>query len=240
MRHGESLYRIDLCAFKVANPDLVITQELCDVCAIGAEDVLMAVARLTKPVSVLSLNPNSLDDVKDDVRRVGKAVGCPERADQLVQELQKKEEHIKRKTQGTTRPRVFCAEWLQPLMNAGHWIPEMVEHAGGVEKLGNRRKASSYVDWKSVIDYDPEVMILMPCGFTTARTILEANALSTIKNLHQVMAVPNRNVFATDGHNFFSRSGPRLFDALKVLGMMIHPELFNEPLQVEHGARLGY
>ena len=125
-------------------------------------------------------------------------------------------------------------------MNAGHWIPEMVEHAGGVEKLGNRRKSSSYVDWKSVIDYDPEVMILMPGGFTTARTIVEANALSTIKKLDQVTAVRNGNVFATDGHNFFSRSGPRLFDALKVLGMMIHPELFNEPLRVEHGARLSY
>jgi len=238
LRHGESLYQIDLDAFKAANPDLVITQELCDVCAIGAEDVLMAVSKLAKPVEVLSLNPHSLDDIKDDVQRVGKAVGLPEKADRVIQELQQKEEYVKKVTEHASKPRVFCAEWLQPLMNAGHWIPEMVEYAGGIEKLSSRRQPSGYVDWKTVIDYDPEVLILMPCGFTTTRTISEAKVLSKVEKLDQLTAVRNSNVFATDGHNYFSRSGPRLFDALKILGMMIHPELFNEHLQIEQGVRL--
>jgi len=232
LRHGESLYKIDLDAFKAADPDLVITQELCDVCAIGAEDVLMAVSKLPKPVEVLSLNPHSLDDIKDDMRRVGKAVGFTEKADQVVQDLQEKEDYVKKITEQASKLRVFCVEWLQPLMNAGHWIPEMVECAGGVEGLSKRRQPSSYIDWKAVIEYDPEVLILMPCGFTTAGTISEARVLSKVEKLNQLTAVRNGNVFATDGHNYFSRSGPRLFDALKILGMMIHPELFNERLQL--------
>jgi len=238
LRHGESLYKIDFDAFKAANPDLVITQELCDVCAIGAEDVLMAVSKLPKPVEVLSLNPHSLDDIKDDVRRVGKAVGLAEKADRVIQDLQEKEDYVKKTTEQASKFRVFCAEWLQPLMNAGHWIPEMVECAGGIERLSTRSQPSGYIDWETVIDYDPEVLILMPCGFTTARTISEARVLSKVEKLNQLTAVRNGNVFATDGHNFFSRSGLRLFDALKILGMMIHPELFNEHLQIEQGARL--
>ncbi|HMK83417.1 MAG TPA: cobalamin-binding protein [Candidatus Bathyarchaeia archaeon] len=238
LRHGESLYRIDLDAFKTANPDLVITQELCGVCAIGVEDVLMAVSKLPKPVEVLSLNPHSLNDIRDDVRRVGKAVGLPEKADWVIQDLQKKEDYVKKKTEHASKLRVFCAEWLQPLMNAGHWIPEMVEYAGGIERLSTRGQPSCYIDWKTVIDYDPEVLILMPCGFTTARTIAEARVLSKVEKLGQLTAVLNGNVFATDGHNYFSRSGPRLFDALKILGMIIHPELFNARIQIEQAARL--
>ena len=238
LKHGESLYKIDFDAFKAADPDLVITQELCDVCAIGAEDVLMAVSKLPKPVQVLSLNPHSLDDVKDDVRRVGKAVGLSEKADRVIHELQEKVEFVKKATEHASKLRVFCAEWLQPLMNAGHWIPEMVEYAGGIERLSSRRKPSGYIDWKTVIDYDPEVFILMPCGFTTTRTVAEAKVLSKVEKLDQLTAIRNGNVYATDGHNYFSRSGPRLFDALKILGMMIHPEVFDEQLKFEQGARL--
>ena len=227
-KRGERLYRINMDELRKANPDLIITQELCNVCAIGAEDVLSAVNKLAKPVNVLSLNPHSLNDVKDDIRNVGKAVGRPEYGDRLIAELERRAEEVKKLTEDAGKPRVFCVEWLKPLMNAGHWIPAMVEYAGGTEGLANRGKPSTYIDWTSAVKYDPEIIILMPCGFTTRRTMEEAKDFFDLKDIGQVAAVRNGRVFATDGHNYFSRSGPRLFDGIRILAQIIHPELFSE------------
>jgi iron complex transport system substrate-binding protein len=237
-KRGESLYKIRLDEFKKANPDLVITQELCDVCAIGAEDVLAAVNQLGKPVQVVSLNPHSLRDVEDDIRSVAKAAGRPETADTLIANLEAKTEETKRLTKNVHRSRVFCVEWLKPLMNAGHWIPEMVEFAGGTDELAEREQPSTHIDWSAVLDYDPEVIILMPCGFTTRRTIQQARQLLELPDLKRLTAARDGRVYATDGHNYFSRSGPRLFDGIGILAQIIHPELFSTPLGPELGSRL--
>lgn len=238
LQSGEQLYRINIDELKKADPDLVITQELCDVCAIGAEQVLAAVSQLGKPVHVLSLNPHSLQDVQEDIRRIGKAVGLTEKAEKLVNDLQRKIEDVQNLTRAVSKRRVFCAEWLKPLMNAGHWVPEMVECAGGTEGLAARSRPSTYVRWSAVLKYDPEVMILLPCGFTTQRTLAEAKRVFDFGKLEGVTAVRNGDVFATDGHNYFSRSGPRLFDAVRILAQMIHPELFHESLNPQLGMRV--
>ncbi len=238
LKRGESLYKIKTDELKKAEPDLIITQELCDVCAIGAGDVLAAVNQLAKPVNVLSLNPHSLKDVEDDIRSVAKAIGRSEKAESVIAELEAKAEGVRELTKDTQRPRVFCVEWLKPIMNAGHWVPEMVECAGGVEGLANTGQPSTYIDWDSVVSYDPEVVVLMPCGFVTRKAMVQARHFFDLPNVKRLTAVRNGRVFATDGHNYFSRSGPRLFDGIKILAQMIHPELFTEPLDPRLGDRI--
>ncbi len=229
VNRGESLYRIALDEFRTANPDLVITQELCDVCAIGAEDVLAAVNRLGKPVKVVSLNPHSLGDVKQDIRTVAKAADRPERAEHVVADLEARAEEMQKLTENCRKSRVFCVEWLKPLMNAGHWVPEMVEFAGGYDGLAERWRPSTYIKWDSVTKYDPEVIVLMPCGFNTNKTVEQARYFLEQPGTKHLSAVRNDKIYATDGHSYFSRSGPRLFDGIRILAQMIHPELFKEP-----------
>lgn len=237
-KRGERLYKIKLDEFRKANPDLVITQELCDVCAIGAEDVLAAVNQLGKPVKVVSLNPHSLSDIESDIRSVAKAAGRPEKGDELTARLNDKAEAVRKLTDNVQRPRVLCVEWLKPIMNAGHWVPEMVEYAGGGDKLAERGQPSRYIEWDSVLEYDPEVIILMPCGFTTSKTIEQAKYFFEQPGANRLNAVRNGRVYATDGHNYFSRSGPRLFDGIRTLAHVIHPELFNEPLDSHLASRV--
>ncbi len=239
MREGKSIYRIKFDELKQANPDLIITQELCDVCAIGATDVLEAVNRLGRQVNVLSLNPHTLEDVQDDIRKVAGATDRKKEAERVVAQLKAKAEEIGRLTEGRRKTRVFCVEWLKPVMNAGHWVPELLEYAGGVDELATKGEPSTYVDWNRVLEYDPEVVVLMPCGFTTPRTISEAKQFLNLPNARRLSAVRNGLVYATDGHNYFSRSGPRLFDAISILAQMLHPELFGQPLDPMLGGRVA-
>ncbi len=238
VNRGESLYRIRFDEFRKASPDLVITQELCDVCAIGAEDVLAAVNKLGKPVKLASLNPHSLSDVKDDIRSVAKAADGPARADGVIASLEAKAKAIGKLTENLHRPRIFCVEWLKPIMNAGHWVSEMVEYAGGFDGLAARSRPSTYIDWTSVSKYDPEVIVLMPCGFTTSKTIEHARDFLEQPEAKHLTAVRNGLVYATDGHSYFSRSGPRLFDGIGILSQIIHPEVYGRPLDARLASRL--
>ena len=237
-KRGEHLYKIKFDEFRKASPDLVVTQELCDVCAIGAEDVLAAVNQLGKPVKVVSLNPHSLSDIESDIRSVAKAAGHHEKAEPLIAKLNDKAEAVRKLTENVQRPRAFCIEWLKPIMNAGHWVPEMIEYAGGGDKLAERGQPSRYIEWDSVLNYDPEVIILMPCGFTTSKTIDQARYFFEQPGAERLSAVRNDRVYATDGHNYFSRSGPRLFDGIRTLAQIIHPELFHEPLDPQLASRV--
>jgi len=238
MNEGKSIYRIKFDELKKAGPDLIITQELCDVCAIGAGDVLEVVNKLGKPVTVVSLNPHTLSDVRSDIRNVGEAVGRTNEAERLIAELDAKAEAIRELTKDAERLRVLCIEWLKPLMNAGHWIPEIVACAGGVDEMAVHGKPSTYLNWDRVLTYDPEAVVLMPCGFTTQRTLREADDFLSMPHAREMSAVRNGRVYATDGHNYFSRSGPRLFDAISILAQMLHPELFKEPLDPRLGVEV--
>jgi len=239
IRQGRSIYRIKFDELKRANPDLIITQDLCDVCAVGASDVLEAVNKLGKPVRVLSLNPHKLRDIQDNVRDIARTVGCPERGERLVDELEAKANAVKRLTADGRRLRVFCAEWLNPLMSAGHWVSECVALAGGVDGLATHGEPSTRVEWTSVLVYDPEVVVLMPCGFATERTVREAHDFLKLPNVKGLAAFRGGRVYATNGHSYFSRSGPRVFDGIQILAQMIHPELFPNPLDPELGVRVG-
>jgi iron complex transport system substrate-binding protein len=226
-RRGESVYHIDMEALRRAEPDLILTQELCDVCAVGYQDVLAQTRSLPKVPQVLSLSPNTLDDIFQDMIRVGEATGAVERAQAAINALRQRVENVRqRAAQAATRPRTFCLEWLDPLFLSGHWVSEMVEIAGGADGMGDRHTPSTRTTWERVREYQPEVVVLMPCGFDVPRTLQELDSLRALPGWAELPAVQTSQVYAVNGGAYYSRSGPRLVEGLEILAQILHPELF--------------
>jgi iron complex transport system substrate-binding protein len=226
-RDGQSVYHIDMEALRAADPDLILTQELCDVCAVGYQDVLTQVKDLPKQPRVVSLNPTSLGDVLHDLLTVGEVTGTSERAHAAVAALQQRINAVRqRAAQVTTRPRVFCLEWMDPLFVSGHWIPEMVEMAGGIDGIGNHGTPSLRITWERVRAYQPEVVILMPCGADVPKTLSELDCVRALPGWNELPAVRHARVYAVNAGAYFSRSGPRLVDGLELLAQIIQPERF--------------
>ena len=224
---GEGLYSLDLELLRRINPDLIITQGLCDVCAVGYDDVMAAAGSLRPPARVLSLSPGSLGEVLGDITRVGNATGTLGPAETLVGRLRGRVERVvARIGQDSPRPRVACLEWLDPLYAAGHWVPEMVELAGGKDVLAAKHEPSARVSMRTLVEAAPEVMVLMPCGFDESRTRSEWEPLKNLAEWQTIPAVASGHVFTVDGSKYFNRPGPRLVDGLEILGRLIHPTLF--------------
>ena len=222
---GEGLYSLDLELLRHINPDLIITQGLCDVCAVGYDDVMAAAGSLRPPARVLSLSPGSLGEVLSDIARVGNATGTPEQAEALVDTLRERVERVAGGVRrDRPRPKVACLEWLDPLYAAGHWVPEMVELAGGMDVLAAKHEPSARVSMETLVEAAPEVMVLMPCGFDESRTCKEWEPLKDLPEWQRIPAVANGRVFAVDGSRYFNRPGPRLVDGLEILARLIHPE----------------
>ena len=235
----KSLYAIDLVRFKEANPDLILTQELCDVCAVDYQEVVEAAQSLLQKPKIISLTPALLSDVLGDIKRVGEATGRTKEAEALAQSLKERIDHVREQAScSDLRPRVVCLEWMDPIYNGGHWVPEMVELAGGRDGLGQRGEPSKKIDWRVVLEFAPEVVILMPCGFDLQRTLQEVDLLYRLPRWNQLPAVKQGRVFAVNGHAYFNRSGPRLVDGLEILAQIIHPEIFPWQAAPEAAQRL--
>lgn len=231
LESGEGIYQIDLEALEAADPDLILTQELCDVCATPYQDVLEAVTKLPRKPEVLSLNPQRIGDVLKDIERVGEATGRLLEAENAVKTLRERIEAVAEgAAKASTRPTVVCLEWLDPIMASGHWIPEMAELAGGREPLGHVAAPSRRVEWDDVLSCAPEILILMPCGFVVERVLEEIHLVTRLPGWSDLPAVQKGTVFAVDGHAYYSRSGPRLVDGLEILAHLVHPELFPGPV----------
>ncbi|HEX5606200.1 MAG TPA: cobalamin-binding protein [Candidatus Binatia bacterium] len=220
---GKGLYLIDDEALRASAPELILTQGLCDVCALDYNEVVKAAAGLTYVPIILSLNPHSLADVLDDVVRIGAATNSAAAADAFVSELRQRVEQIGL-GEPNYRPRVVCLEWFEPLYIAGHWVPEMVALAGGHDVLGRLGEPSFRIEWSSVLDADPEIILLMPCGFDVRRAVKEASALRRLPRWEELPAVKGGRVYALNGSAYFSRPGPRLVNGLEILARIIHPE----------------
>jgi iron complex transport system substrate-binding protein len=226
-RNGQSVYHIDMEALRAAEPDLILTQQLCDVCAVGYEDVLAQVKDLPKKPRVVSLNPTSLGDVLEDMLTVGNETGTQARAEAAVSALRQRIEAVRQQAaKATMRPRVFCLEWMDPLFVSGHWLPEMVEIAGGIDGVGNDRTPSTQITWETVRNYQPEVVILMPCGADVPKTLSELHYVRALPGWDELPAVHQGRIYAVNAGAYFSRSGPRLVDGLELLAQIIQPELF--------------
>ncbi|HEX7124442.1 MAG TPA: cobalamin-binding protein [Thermodesulfobacteriota bacterium] len=226
---GQGLYLLDEARLADLAPDLVVTQALCDVCAVRHDEVLEAAARLPSRPAVVSLLPSNLADVMGDIRRVAEATGRVREAARVVADLEARIDAVRQRVAGADRPVTAAIEWLDPIMIGGHWVPEQVSIAGGTDPLGRAGVPSAKVEWQAVVDARPEALVLMPCGFDRERTTREAPAVSRRPGFADLPAVRAGRVFAVNGHAYFNRPGPRLVDGIELLAHLLHPELVSWP-----------
>ena len=209
---GQSIYHLDRDLLERLQPDLVLTQELCDVCAVAYSEVNRVAASVSSRPRVVSLEPASLDQVLASIVEVGELAGCRDIAEACVATLRRRLDAVAGLTSDVARrPRVYCMEWLDPPMRAGHWIPEMVELAGGQESFGAPGQPSTKTTWAEIDAYAAEVVVLMPCGYDLARTLAESAG----------MRLPAGQVWAVNGSAYFSRPGPRLVDGVEILAHIL-------------------
>jgi iron complex transport system substrate-binding protein len=223
------LYTIDAAALAALRPQLIVTQAQCDVCAVRYEDVVSAVRDqpALEGAQVLALNPLSLSDVLQDIQRVGQAAGEPHAADSVVRRLQTRIDAVRSLTADLASsdiPRTACLEWIDPPMLAANWTPQIVELAGGEPGLTVGGRHSTYADWQQIVQYDPQAIVVMPCGFDLPRAIAEARSLPRRDGWPRLSAVRDQRVWAVDGNAYFNRSGPRLVDSLEILAHLLHPQ----------------
>ena len=224
---GESIYAVDAELLASMSPDLILTQDLCHVCAASPDDLATALTRFPTQPQVLSLTPRSLGEVWDDIRRVGEATDRREEAEILAAALEQKVAAIAVKAAGAgRRPRVLCLEWLDPYYVGGHWIPEMVFKAGGEDVLGRLREPSFRVTADEIMKARPDAIVVMPCGYDAARAAAEFRLGQLPEGSDRLPAVRERRVFAVDANGYFSRPGPRLADGVALLAHILHPDRF--------------
>jgi iron complex transport system substrate-binding protein len=227
-----SIYALDAGLLGELAPDLIITQGICEVCAVSTSLVEEAVSGLK--TRIFSMNPTSLREVLDDTVAVGEALGHREEAREKVAALAQRLAHLERTVAGLPRPRVACIEWLDPPFSAGHWVPEMVRIAGGEEILARPAEPSARLSWDEVFEAAPEALVLMPCGFDARRAFEEASrVLPELSGWEDLPAVREGRVWAVDANSYFSRPAPRLVEGVEILARILHPEAFpGTPLPV--------
>lgn len=232
-------YHLDMEILRRAHPDLLVTQQLCAVCAVDGDEVRRAAALLDPPPRILSLEPSRLPDVLACIRVLGEETGVLKLAEHLASTLAARMEAVRAATAQADRPRVLCVEWLDPPWIAGHWMPEIVELAGGVDVLGAAGQPSRRATWAEMAQAAPEVVILMPCGFEVERTLAEVHVLRTIPEISRIHAFQTGQVYAVDGSSYYNRPGPRLADGVEILASILHPDLFPQPAPLHAARRLS-
>ena len=239
---GQSaLYTLDMPVLERLSPDLIVTQALCDVCAVAEDEVRDAACMLPSGPRVLTLEPETLDEVLACIRDVGAATESADAAERLIASLQRRVDVVvTRSSRVATRPRVALLEWIDPPFSTGHWNPELVRLAGGEDGLGRERQKSVTLRWEQVVAWNPEVVLISCCGFTAERAMQELTVLDRVSGWESIAAVRAGRVYVTDGSSYFSRPGPRLVDSLELLGHVIHPDVHplpdwvQQPILVAH------
>lgn len=225
LQSGEDIYTIDEQVLKKANPDLIITQGLCEVCSPFTKEVSRAVSILNDKPDVVILDPHNLDDILTNIMDVATKINKTKQAKNVIMSLQKRIDHVKNKPV-KFRPKVLCVEWLDPLFTAGHWIPQMVEMIGGINGISVPGEPSRRMEVKEIVKFDPDIVVLMPCGFGIPRIREEYKPLAASKEWKSLRAVQNNQVYAVDANSYFSKSSPRTITGLEILAKIIHPENF--------------
>ena len=234
-----SIYALDAGLLAELEPDLIVTQGLCEVCAVSLDVVRRATAGLPVPPRVLSLDPTSLEDVFTDIVAVGGTLGRGEEARRKISSLRVRLARVGEAVAGRERPRVGCVEWLDPPFSAGHWVPEMVRLAGGEEILAEAGEPSARLTWEEVFEAAPEVLVLMPCGFDADRAAREARALPELPGWSELPAVKGGRVWAVDANSYFSRPAPRLVRGVEILARILHPDVFDDAPEPADAVRLA-
>lgn len=229
---GLPLYEVDAERLAQLAPELIVTQAQCDVCAVRYEDVVSIVTNspALRDSQVVALAPKSLEDIFGDILRVGEAAHASVAAESVVAALRLRVEAVRQRVAQAARRRTVCIEWVEPLMLAANWTPTLIELAGGEAGLVTANAHSTYVPWEQVVAYDPEVLIISPCGFDLERSRREAESLRSLPHWHSLSAVREGRVYLIDGNAYLNRSGPRIVDSLEILAHAIHPQCYSAPL----------
>jgi iron complex transport system substrate-binding protein len=234
MEAGEPLYEVDRDFIRSLQPDLIVTQAQCDVCAVKYQDVVDFVdgEPALRQTKVVALNPQYLMQIFQDVVNIGQTVGRLEQATRFMRQLAHRHSVVTTRTAWPSiqdRPRVVVIEWTEPLMAAGNWTPEVVQAAGGQLLLTKAGQHSSYVTWLDIVGARPEVLIVAPCGFNLDRSLVEGRRLTTLPGYRDLPAVALNRAFVVDGNAYLNRSGPRIVDSVEILAHLIRPDLFGPP-----------
>ena len=224
-----SIYTVKREVIKELSPDVVITQAQCEACAVSLEEVEKALDNyLDKQTHIVSLQPNKLEDIFKDIQTVADALGVTSAGNTLIEDLQERVDIIRHKLKYVeSRPTVACIEWLEPMMVSGNWIPELVGLAGGKSLLVEAGKHSPYIQWDDILLADPEIIVIMPCGFSIERTMREMDLLLNLPQFADTRAAKNNQIYIADGNQYFNRPGPRIVDSIEIMAEIIHPKLFS-------------
>lgn len=228
LQEGLSVYRVDSAALDALQPDVIITQSQCAVCAVSLADVEAAVCDMigSRP-KIVCLEPNSLDDIFADIRKIASALDVSDRGEDLITSMQARMSEIARGARfGATVPRVASIEWIEPLMAGGNWMPTLIDMAGGRNLFGEAGRHSPIMNWEQVVKADPDILIITPCGYSIAQTLDEMPTLIARPGFRELKAVRTGRVFVCDGNQYFNRPGPRVVESLEILAELFHPDLF--------------
>ncbi len=241
---ADALYTLDMQALRQLAPDLIVTQALCDVCAVSAKEVDDAICSLPGAPQVVNMEPSVLEDVFDTISLTAAAAGISERGQTLRQSLADRinavTERTERHVAPEARPRVAFVEWLDPPFNGGHWMPELIEKAGGIDLLGNRGAPSATISWERVVEADPDLIFVSCCGFPVDRTLKDLERLKDVAAWRDLAAGAKRGVYVSDGNAFFARPGPRLVESLEIMAHACHPDIHPKPQAAATGLlRIG-
>ena len=223
-----SVYKVDVNELKKLNPDVVITQAHCEVCAVSFSEVEKIIASfMNKKTKIISLQPNTLDDVFNDINRVAQGLNIDEiTTKNLIKPLEERVKNIQIKSLMQKKKKIACIEWIDPLMAAGNWIPEMVKISGGEDVFGKSGKDSHWIKFDEIQSYNPEIIIFLPCGYNIKKTKKEADSLLKNEKWQSLKAFKNKQIFIVDGNQFFNRPGPRLVESLEIFAEIIHPNIY--------------
>jgi iron complex transport system substrate-binding protein len=234
LRESGNIYTIDEPLLRKLQPDVILTQRLCDVCAVGYGTVAKLAKTLPSPPRVVNLEPTSLADIFDDIKRVAEACNVPERAQRLIGDLSERVENVhERAASIPDRRHCFLMEWVDPPFCSGHWGPELVEIAGGHDSLGRKYQLSAQLDWQQVLDACPEIIVLALCGYDIDRARHDYELLRRFPGFDSIPASNSGEIYLVNASAYFARPGPRIVDSLEILGGILHPSEF--PEFVSHG-----
>lgn len=229
----KAIYHLDMDILKDLKPDFIVTQSLCEVCAVAEDEVQDAVCSLPGNVKIINLEPMTLQDVFDTLVLVGEETNFKKQArmavDKLKQRVNKVIESTDEKVTESSKPKVVFLEWIDPPFNAGHWTPELIEYAGGLSLLSNKHKPSTTITWQDIVETNPDVLFIACCGYDLERTMQDMPILKNKNEWRDLKAVKSNRVFVTDGNAYFSRPGPRLVDGLEIMAHALHPSIHRLP-----------
>lgn len=237
MATAGSVYVIDQAALREARPDLLLSQAVCEVCAVPAADARLAIEALSSETTVLSLDAHTIEEIFATIHQVGKAAGVAERAAEYVATLEGRLDHVRQRLAGLPRATVLGLEWLEPPFIPGHWVPEMIDLAGGANLRGLTGNRSAQVTWEDIAALDPDVLLIMPCGYNLEAATADADRYTAHLRRVAPRAIDEGRAFVVDASSYFNRSGPRVVDGVEILAALLHPDRFSDVELKGRGAR---